>query len=79
MKIGDRVTYCLLDAPDRKLSVALVEGASNASNGFIHAETPLALALLGLSPGDTGILEMPDRPARKLRVLEIRRRDESQV
>jgi transcription elongation GreA/GreB family factor len=37
---------------------------------------PLAVALLGLSTGDTGELDVPGQKVRQLRVLKIQRQEE---
>ncbi|MHB9117304.1 MAG: DUF4011 domain-containing protein [Burkholderiales bacterium] len=76
VEVGDRVTYCPLDAPDDRHSVLIVDSASNAKMGIVNEETPLARALLGLSPGDVGILEIPGQNPRQLRVLKIQRQEE---
>ncbi len=76
VEVGDRVTYCPLDAPNDRHSMLIVDSASNPKMGIINEETPLAQALLGLSPGDVGILEIPGQKPRQLRVLKIQRLEE---
>lgn len=76
VEVGDRVTYCPLDAPDDRHSVLIVDSTSNAKMGIVNEQTPLARALLGLSPGDVGVLEIPGQPPRRLRMLKIQRQDE---
>jgi transcription elongation GreA/GreB family factor len=76
VEVGDRVTYCPLDAPDDKHSVLIVDSTSNAKMGIVNEEAPLARALLGLSPGDVGALEIPGHNPRQLRVLKIQRHEE---
>ena len=44
--------------------------------GIVNEETPLAQALLGMSPGDIGILEIPGQKPRQLHVLKIQRQEE---
>lgn len=76
VEIGDRVTYCPSDDPDDRHSVLIVDSESNAKMGIVNEETPLAQALLGLSPGDVGLLEIPGQKPRQLRVLKIQRQEE---
>jgi len=44
--------------------------------GIINEQTPLAQALLGLSPGDFGDLMISGQMARQLRLLKIQRHGE---
>lgn len=76
VEVGDRVTYCPLDAPNDRHSVLIVDSASNVKMGLINEETPLAQALLGLSPGDVGTLDIPGQKSRQLHVLKIQRQEE---
>lgn len=75
-EVGDRVTYCPVDAPNDRHSVLIVDSPSNAKMGIINEETPLAQALLGLSPGDIGVMNIAGQKARQLRVLKIQRQEE---
>ena len=75
VEVGDRVTYCALDDPNTKHSVLIVDSPSNVKMGLVNEEAPLAQALLGLSPGDNGILEIPGHKARNLRVMKIQRQE----
>lgn len=79
VEVGDRVTYSPLDAPNDRCSVLIVDSASNVEMGFINEETPLAQALLGLSSGDIGVLEIQRQKRRQLHVLKIQRQEELQV
>ena len=76
VEVGDRVTYCLVDDPNERHSVLIVDSESNAKMGIVNEQTPLAQALLGLSPGDIGDMEIPGQRARQLRVLKIQRQEE---
>lgn len=76
VEVGDRVTYCPLDAPNDRHSVLIVDSPSNAKMGIVNEETPLAHALLGLSPGDVGTLEIPGQKPRQLHVLKVQRQEE---
>jgi transcription elongation GreA/GreB family factor len=76
VEVGDRVTYCLVDDPDERHSVMIIDSESNAKMGIVNEQTPLARALLGLSPGDIGDLELPGQKVRQLRVLKIQRQEE---
>ena len=75
VEVADRVTYCALDDPNTKHSVLIVDSPSNVKMGLVNEEAPLAQALLGLSPGDNGILEIPGHKARNLRVMKIQRQE----
>lgn len=76
VEVGDRVTYCPLDAPNDRQVVLIVDSASNVKMGIVNEETPLAQALLGLPPGDVGTLVIPGQKSRQLRVLRIQRQEE---
>lgn len=79
VEVGDRVTYCPLDAPNDRHSVLIVDSASNVKMGIVNEEAPLAQALLGMSPGDIGILDIPGQKPRQLHVLKIQRQEELQA
>lgn len=76
VEVGDRVMYSLVDDPNERHSVLIVDSGSNAKMGIVNEQTPLAQALLGLSPGDVGELQIPGQKARQLRVLKIQRQEE---
>lgn len=76
VEVGDRVTYCPMDDPNDRHSVLIVDSESNAKMGIINERTALAQALLGLSPGDVGELEIPGHKTRQLRILKIQRQEE---
>lgn len=76
VEVGDLVTYCLADDPAERQSVMIVDSESNVRMGIVNEQTPLAQALLGLSPGDVGDLEIPGQKTRQLRVLKVQRQEE---
>lgn len=76
VEVGDRVTYCLVDDPNDRHSVLIVDSPSNAKMGIINEQTPLAQALLGLSPGDMGELDVAGQRKRQLHVLKVQRQQE---
>jgi transcription elongation GreA/GreB family factor len=76
VEVGDRVVYCPVLDPNEKHSVLIVDSESNAKLGIINEHTPLAQALLGLSPGDVGDLVISGQTARQLRLLKIQGRGE---
>ncbi|ABE43883.1 DUF4011 domain-containing protein [Polaromonas sp. JS666] len=76
VEVGDRVTYCLVNEPNDRHCVLIVDSPSNAKMGIVNEETPLAQALLGLSPGDVGELEVAGQKNRQLRVLKVQRQEE---
>lgn len=73
VEVGDRVTYCFVEAPADSHSVLIVDSESNVRLGLINEHTPLALALLGLAPGDEGVLEISGRSSRRIRVIKVQR------
>jgi transcription elongation GreA/GreB family factor len=73
VEVGDLVTYCPMDDPNDRHSVHIVDSESNAKMRIVNERTPLAQALLGLSPGDVGDLEIPGQKTRQLRILKIQR------
>ena len=75
VEIGDRVTYCVVDEPDKRLTVQIVDSESNARMGIINERTPVALALLGLSPGDIGEVVIHGQESRSVKVIKVQRRD----
>lgn len=72
----DRVMYCPVTDPNEKHTVLIVDSESNVKMGIINEHTPLAQALLGLSPGDVGDLMISGQMARQLRLLKIQRQGE---
>jgi transcription elongation GreA/GreB family factor len=76
VEVGDRVTYCRADDPAERHSVLIVDSESNVKMGLVNENTPLARALLGLAPGDEGVLEVPGARPRVLRVIKVQRQEE---
>lgn len=76
VEVGNRVTYCIADNPTEKHTILIVDSESNPKMNILNENTPVARALLGLSQGETGQLEVPGHPTRALRVLKIHRPDE---
>jgi len=76
VEVGDRVTYCPVDDPADRHSILIVDSESNVKMGLVNESTALAQALLGLSPGDEGVLEVPGGRARVLRVIKVQRQEE---
>jgi len=76
VEVGDRVTYCPVDDPADRHSILIVDSESNVKMGLVNENTTLAQALLGLSPGDDGVLEIPGGRTRVLRVIKIQRQEE---
>lgn len=76
VEVGDRVTYCFAANPNDRHSVLIVDSPSNAKMGIINEQTPLALALLGLSQGDVAELEVAGQKPRQLRVIKVQRQME---
>lgn len=76
VEVGDRVMYCAVDDPKDRHSVLIVDSESNAKMGLINENTPLAQALLGLAPGDEGLLAIAGHGARRVRVIKVQRQEE---
>jgi transcription elongation GreA/GreB family factor len=76
VEVGDRVTYCPVDDPADRHSVLIVDSESNVKMGLINENAPLAQALLGLAPGDEGVLDIPGQRTRQIRVIKIQRQEE---
>lgn len=76
VEVGDRVTYCPVDNPADRHSILIVDSESNVKMGLVNENAPLALALLGLSPGDERVLEVPGGRSRVLRVIKVQRQKE---
>ena len=68
--------YCAVDDPKDRHSVVIVDSESNAKMGLINENTPLAQALLGLAPGEEGLLEIAGRSVRRLQVIKVQRQNE---
>lgn len=76
VEVGDLVTYCPVDDPADRHTILIVDSESNVKMGLVNENAPLALALLGLSPGDEGILEVHGARSRRLRVIKVQRQEE---
>lgn len=75
VEVGDSVTYCFADDPSERHTVMIVESESNARRGIINELTPIAQALLGLSPGDVGEIGLPGQTNRSLHVIKVTRQE----
>lgn len=73
VEVEDRVTYCPAETPNDRHNILIVDSDSNPKMNIVNEQTPLAKALLGLSPGDLGDLEISGQKTRQLRVLKIQR------
>ncbi|MDD5200921.1 MAG: AAA domain-containing protein [Terrimicrobiaceae bacterium] len=69
-QVGDFVRYCFTDSPDDQAFVTIVETESKPHLNLINCETPIAKALLGMTPGQERVTALPGG-RRTLRVLEI--------
>ncbi|MDY0013253.1 MAG: GreA/GreB family elongation factor [Rhodocyclaceae bacterium] len=76
VEVGDRVTYCPVDDPADRHSILIVDSESNVKMGLVNENAPLAQALLGLAPGDEGLLDIPVQRARRIRVIKVQRQEE---
>jgi transcription elongation GreA/GreB family factor len=73
VEVGDYVAYCFIDSPDDRRSVRIIDGPSNPKFCVVNEHTAVAQALLGLSPGESGDLNVPGARPRPLRVLRVQR------
>jgi very-short-patch-repair endonuclease len=73
VEVGNHVTYCHMDKPSEKKTVTIVSGQSSPKMHTVNEETPIARALLGLSVGEIGRLELPSGVSCSVRVLKIER------
>ncbi len=76
VEVGDRVTYCPVDDPSDRHSILIVDSESNVKMGLVNEDAPIAQALLGLSQGEEGILDIPGGKKRHLRVIKVQRQEE---
>ncbi|MDD5385073.1 MAG: DUF4011 domain-containing protein [Gallionella sp.] len=72
IEVGDFVSYCYIDDETKEISVQIIAGISNPSEGLINQNTPQAKALLGLCVGDEEDVKLP-LGKRRIRVLDIQR------
>ncbi|WP_165922943.1 DUF4011 domain-containing protein [Sulfurirhabdus autotrophica] len=73
VEVGDLVTYCLVDKPDERHTVMIVDTESNPKLHLVNQETALAKALLDLPVGEE---EMVGNAGHKVRVIKIQRQIE---
>jgi hypothetical protein len=79
VEVGDRVTYVMVEAASEAHTVQIVDIPSNVRLGLLNEATPVAQALLGLSEGEEGTIEVRGHPGRRIRVVKIAREDLSLV
>jgi transcription elongation GreA/GreB family factor len=72
-EVGDHVSYCFTDSPQEKHIVHIVDSESNPKLNIINEKTPVAQALMGLSPGEENELKIPGRSSKTIRLLKIQR------
>lgn len=73
VEVGDFVTYCDVEKPDERKSIQIIRGHGDTNLGTIGVNVPLAQALLGTEVGDEVELNVPGRPRRLLRIIDIER------
>lgn len=73
VEVGDKVTYCFEDLPEERHCIWIVEGPSIPKHNIVNEKTPLGIALLGLSVGERGKLEVEKHPPRVVRITKIER------
>lgn len=74
VEVGDLVTYAVqTPTGEEKVTVQIVDTASNPRMNLVNELSPLAQALIGLCSGDEGQLVVQGHGPRKLRVVSIKR------
>ena len=73
VEVGDRVTYVVIELPDERHTVQIVDSQSNPRLHLLNEHTPVARALLGLGVGEDAPLLVPGQPRRTVRVVKILR------
>jgi very-short-patch-repair endonuclease len=73
VEIGDRVTYCFMENPSQKMTVLIVDSASNPRLNIVNENTPLARSLLGLTLGEEGQFVAPGQQPRTIKILKVER------
>lgn len=71
VELGDTVNYVDLEKPADVITVQIVSGQDDFSNGIINQSRPLAKAFLGSFVGDEVVLHLPGKQSRTLHILEI--------
>ncbi len=74
VEVGDHVTYSV-QAPqgEQRLTIQIVDSASNLRLNLVNEASPLAQALIGLCEGDESQLFVKGHDPRNLRVVSIKR------
>ena len=73
IEVGDLVSYAPLGAPDKAMTVRIISGRSDPTQGLISEATPLAQALMAATVGDEVVLRVPSIPAQTFVVTKIMR------
>lgn len=73
VEVGDTVTYCDVNEPEKRLQVLITGEQSNFDQGIINEATPLAKTLLDSCEGDETQLALPGKDPRTFKVLKIER------
>lgn len=76
VEVGDRVTYCPVDDPADRHSILIVDSESNVRMGIVNENAGLAQALIGLSSGEEGVMEIQGQRSRRLRVIKVQRQEQ---
>ena len=71
VEVGDRVTYCFVDKPEKRHSKVIADTESNPRPNSLSENTPLAKALLNSAVGDEPEFEVKGKPTRVIRILRI--------
>lgn len=73
VEAGDSLTYVVVELPDERHTVQIVDSQSNPRLNLLNEQTPVARALLGLGVGEDAALLVPGQPRRTVRVVRILR------
>lgn len=73
VEVGDVVRYVNLAQPNDVLTIQIIRGKDDISNGIVNESRPIAQALLGAVVGDEFVLHLAGRPSKTFKIIEIQR------
>ncbi|WP_085247796.1 AAA domain-containing protein [Gilliamella mensalis] len=73
VEIGDLVHYIDVSKPNDIITVQIIKGENDFSNGVINESCPLAKTLLEAGVNDEKTLHLPGKKPKTLKILEIHR------
>jgi transcription elongation GreA/GreB family factor len=73
VEVGDVIRYVDLTSPGDVLTVQIISGKDDISNGMVNEGRPLAQILLGAVVGDEVVLHLVGNNSKTFQILEIKR------